>query len=104
MKKALLMCIFVTIFLVATPSVSFAADSGLEVESVLDTVLNLLGGRVAWFVGVGSIIVAAAGWAASEGGSIARGGFKLMMVLAVMFNAAKIARALYKASEGLGIL
>lgn len=92
---ALVVCLFI-------PEISHAADSGLEIETSLDKVLGLLKGRVAWFVGVGSIIIATAGWAASEGGSMARSGFKLMMALAIMFNAVKIASALFSASEGMG--
>lgn len=102
MKNWKIIFIMTLLVCLTLPEISYAADSGLEIEDTLDIMLSFLRGRLSWFVGVGSIILAAAGWAASEGGSMARSGFKIAMALAVMFNVVKIAQKLFTASEGLG--
>ena len=102
MKKSSMLVLLVILICLLLPNVAFAADSGLEIETMLDTIMKALRGRVAWFVGVGSIIIAAMGWAATEGGSMAQKGFKVAVALAIMFNSAALAAKLYGASEGLG--
>lgn len=103
-KKQLQQVVYATVLLsFLFPAVTYAKESGLAMEDTLTTMMTFLEGRMAYFVGVGSIILATAGWAASEGGSTARSGFKIAMALAIMFNAATLANKLFKASEGLGL-
>lgn len=103
-KKHLQQGIFAAILLsFLFQGVTYAEESGLELEGTLTTMLKFLEGRMAYFVGVGSIILATAGWAASEGGSTARSGFKIAMALAIMFNAATLAGKLFSATKGMGM-
>jgi type IV secretory pathway VirB2 component (pilin) len=85
------------------PAVTHAGGSELFVEDTLTKIQSTLEGPVAYFIGVGSIVLAAAGWAASESGSTARQGFKMAAALAIMFNAASLVKKLWSNSGGLGM-
>ncbi len=100
MKKNLLLALFAVMII---PATCHAGGAGLGVEDTLTKILKTLDGPVAYFIGIGSIIIAGAGWASSENGSSTRQGFKIAVALSVMFNAVTIASTLWNRSSGLGL-
>lgn len=101
-KENLLTILTVFCLYILIPATTYAGGAGLLVEDTLEKIIETLQGPVAYFIGVGSIVLAAAGWAASESGSSARQGFKIATALAIMFNATTLITKLWSKSGGLG--
>lgn len=93
----------VAILTFLVPAITSANETGLSIDNTIGIIQDALTGKVAYLVGVGSMILATAGWAATENGSIARSGFKIAMALSIMFNAGSVATKLFKAGQGLGL-
>lgn len=98
---SVILAIAILTFLV--PTITYAETTGLSIDNTITIIQSALEGKVAYLVGVGSMILATAGWAATENGSIARSGFKIAMALSIMFNAGTVATKLFTASKGLGL-
>ncbi|MPN37636.1 hypothetical protein SDC9_185156 [bioreactor metagenome] len=87
---------------IAIPQITYASSVFTEVDTIMDSILLFLSGPYAWFVCVGSIIVALAGWAISDGGgNMVKTGSKLAIVFAILFNAGTMVGRVYNKAQGL---
>ncbi len=101
-KNSVMVALYIALIMVIQSKAALATSTGLEIEQTFDIVETLLRGKVAWFVAVGTGIVAAIGWMMSESSSTIRTAFKWALGASVIFNIVKYIDILFGGSTGVG--